>query len=102
MEEFKNFILHFMVASFKIRFVWLAQTRSNPIPLVTSKNVYCQPQKRICEVCCLRARIHVVTWIELLYDYVVAQPRNQRPPPIHVNIEQIYKILMNARRLSSV
>ena len=34
---------------------------SDPTPLVTVKNLCCQPQERTCEICCLCARTNLVT-----------------------------------------
>ena len=63
-------MLRFMVTLFNICFVRLARlTASDSMHLVT--NFYCQPYKRTGEMCCLRARTNLVTWVGIVYDLTV-------------------------------
>ena len=44
---------------------------SNPAVLMRFKNFYCQPQKRLREICCLHAGINLVTCVGVIYVYTV-------------------------------
>ena len=59
-------MFRFMVMLFQI-FYLLTSEVSTPVPK-NSQNEYCQPQKRIREMCCLCVKKNLIAWTELAYD----------------------------------